>query len=104
MKKTITLIIAMIALSAPLAWGGGGGGCEDSSCHDQGQQEQSPTGTVPEVKPTYKATPRSAEIDDFVVGERAVEKDSGDGDGQRSPDKLQPEMRAPEKKYSDNCN
>jgi hypothetical protein len=72
MKRTILLTITILTLAAPLAWGDQ---CDGSGCREQGQPEQSPTGTAPETQPGAKGTPRGFSMDDVVVGERPLEKD-----------------------------
>jgi hypothetical protein len=103
MKKIILTVVAILSLAAPLAYAGGSG-CEDSSCREAGQSEnQSLTGTTPELQQQPKGRARDASVDDFVTPGRAVEKDC-DRDNCRESGKPQPEMRVPEKKCgTPNC-
>jgi hypothetical protein len=106
MKKTI-ITISVLALTIPmtcLAF------CPDppecNSARPQQAEEQSVTGSASEA--TDQAAPkgraREMTITDFVVGERAPEKDSEPDDrtGARRPLKTQPEPRSPEKKSCEN--
>jgi hypothetical protein len=105
-RTTISTLVITIVLAAPLAWGG----CDTSNCGDhsprQPQEQQDVTGNTPQAEqPASKGMSRGASINDFVVGERAVEKDCANDANCREQGKTQQEPRAPEKKndYGSGC-
>lgn len=108
MKKTIITTLAILGLAVPLAWGAVGG-CEDGNCADARPpqaEEQSLTGSAPEVAPS-RGVARDANLSDFITTGRSVEKDCETSDGatcHRPPLQPQPEPRSPEKKCGENCN
>ena len=103
MKRTIITTFALLILTAPLAWGGGS---SSDNCREQGQPEQSVTGSAPQPaeQAAPKARTRGMSISDFVTDERSVEKSDGGGSNGRAPAQPQEQPRTLEKKCSnDNC-
>jgi len=99
MKHVVLVSLVMVALAASLAWGYPPG---DHSPQEEGQEAVPSETKTDQAKPKGRA--RDASIDDFVTPGRAVEKDC-DSQPCREPGKLQPEMRAPEKKCENpSCN
>ena len=97
MTKTIHAALAILVLSAPLTW---------AAPDNERSLQKSETTSFIENRPlpTEEASPkgraRCAAISDFVVGERAVEKDCKTGSDFREPGKSQDVMLVPERKCS----